>query len=200
MQTDFDRLCTALSRPAAASSLLIQRSLHVRTLRHDFTPAAVLIAIAPDAFGQYGILLTQRAGSLRHHAGQIAFAGGKCDINDADVYATALRETWEEMGIPPEMWHIIATLPECHTPSGFAITPVVAHACRQPALTLNHSEVAHAFWLPLAITLDNTQYGTRATHLNGHVFHTPTLPYQQYDIWGATALMLHHLAERVATP
>ena len=47
------------------------------------------------------VLLTQRAATLRQHAGQIAFPGGRVDPEDGDVVATALREAQEETGLDP---------------------------------------------------------------------------------------------------
>src|SRR5688572_17371569 len=64
----------------------------------DPRPAAVLIALTGEG-PHAGILLTVRAAHLRHHAGQIAFPGGRIETTDANPAAAALREAEEEVGL-----------------------------------------------------------------------------------------------------
>lgn len=177
---DFLRFC---QQSDVASPLQI-RSAKIQSPQH--TPAAVLIGIAPNPTGAWQILMTRRAETLRRHTGQIAFAGGKCDPNDPSPIATALRETLEETGISPNVWHVSGCLKACYTPSGFVITPVLAWADTLPETHANPQEVAEIFWLPLDLALDLSHYTQREN--------LPALPHLHYDIWGATALMLHHLA------
>ena len=63
-------------------------------------PAAVLVPLIPRPEG-ITVLLTQRAGHLSRHAGQVAFPGGRCDPGDASIVHTALREAQEEVGLDP---------------------------------------------------------------------------------------------------
>lgn len=178
---DFLQFC----QQADVASPLQIRSAKIQSPQH--TPAAVLIGIAPHAkTGAWQILMTRRAETLRRHTGQIAFAGGKCDPNDPTPIATALRETLEETGVSPDIWRVSGCLKPCYTPSGFAITPVLAWADTLPDTHANPQEVAEIFWLPLDLALDLSRYTQRE--------HLPALPHLHYDIWGATALMLHHLA------
>ncbi len=68
-----------------------------RTLK----PAGVLVAVEPGPGGPH-LILTKRSPLLKHHAGQIAFAGGRQDPGDADATDAALREAEEEIGLPRE--------------------------------------------------------------------------------------------------
>ena len=80
------------------------------------------------------MLLTERASTLRAHAGQVAFPGGGTDPGDADAVATALREAEEETGLDPDGVVPLAVLPELFIPpSGFVVTPVLAHWARPGA-------------------------------------------------------------------
>ena len=172
---------------------LLQR----RNVLLDFespVPAAVLVGFAPDSAGRWQILLTRRATTLRKHGGQIAFAGGRSDHNDANAVATALREAAEEVGTPPVLWRIAGKLPECRTPSGFSVTPVLAYADALPVLRPNPDEVAETFWLPIETALNPQLYRARAFDWQGQRYHSPALVFGKYDIWGVTALILRHLA------
>ncbi len=72
--------------------------------------ASVLIPLL-ESEGELFVLLTQRSKQLRSHAGQVSFPGGKQDTQDANSLETALRETHEEIGLPPENVEIIWSRP-----------------------------------------------------------------------------------------
>ena len=157
--------------------------------------AAVLVGIVLHE-GAWQILLTKRAETLRQHTGQIAFAGGRKDAQDDSLTATALREAYEETAIPIAAWQTFAPLPFYDTPSGYRVTPVPA-ICTQPVNPkANPDEVAEIFYLPLDFTLNLQNYTFRQLHHNNQTLALPALPFQRYDIWGLTALILYGLAER----
>ena len=157
--------------------------------------AAVLVGIVLHE-GMWQILLTKRAETLRQHTGQIAFAGGRKDAQDDSLTATALREAYEETAIPITAWQTFAPLPFYDTPSGYRVTPVPA-ICTQPVNPkANPDEVAEIFYLPLDCALNLQNYTFRQLHHNNQTLALPALPFQRYDIWGLTAIILYGLAER----
>lgn len=90
-------------------------------------PAAVLICFADGVDGPE-LLLTERATTLRNHAGQISFPGGAADPDDADAVTTALREAEEEVGLDPDDVLVFGTLPTLWLPpSNFAVTSVLGY-------------------------------------------------------------------------
>ncbi len=90
-------------------------------------PAAVLICFA-DGMDGPELLLTERAATLRNHAGQISFPGGAADPDDADAVTTALREAEEEVGLDPSDVLVFGTLPTLWLPpSNFAVTSVLGY-------------------------------------------------------------------------
>ncbi|MCB1266328.1 MAG: CoA pyrophosphatase [Mycobacterium sp.] len=121
--------------------------------------AAVLVLFsgphADDPVGRVpefaDLLLTVRAGSLRHHAGQAAFPGGAADPGDAGPVDTALREAREETGIDPARLHPLATLERMFIPpSGFHVVPVLAYSPDPgPVAVVDQSETAVVARVPL---------------------------------------------------
>src|SRR5690606_22088267 len=93
--------------------------------------SAVLILFAPGVDephdpGATTVVITERAHTMRSHAGQPAFPGGGTEPQDADATATALREAWEEIDLPPATVDVLGTLPTLHIPvSGYDVTPVL---------------------------------------------------------------------------
>lgn len=97
------------------------------------------------------LLLTVRAGTLRHHAGQAAFPGGAADPEDNGPVATALREAQEETGIDPQRLHPLATLERMFIPpSGFHVVPVLAYSPDPgPVAVVDEAETAVVARVPL---------------------------------------------------
>ena len=97
------------------------------------------------------LLLTVRAGTLRHHAGQAAFPGGAADPGDPGPVHTALREANEETGVDPGRLQPLATLDRMFIPpSGFHVVPVLAYSPDPgPVSVVNESETAAVARVPL---------------------------------------------------
>lgn len=159
-------------------------------------PAAVLIGLWDRPSGAQ-LILTKRASHLQHHPGQIAFPGGKVDAGDADVQATALREAWEEIGLPPEAVHILGQMPEHETMTGFQMTPVLGHIRADFNPVPQADEVEEVFSVPLRHVLNPANYRVERRQWRGEWRHFYAVPYGPYYIWGATARILRGLAERL---
>lgn len=159
------------------------------------TPAAVLVPLVEREEG-LSVLLTQRTAHLSHHPGQISFPGGRleeCDQGDAVV--CALRETEEEIGLPPARVDVVGRLDDYVTGTGFRVFPVVGLI--RPPFELNPDpfEVAEVFEVPLCFILDpaNHQLHSRVVEGRDRAFYA--MPYENRFIWGATAGMLVNLYE-----
>jgi 8-oxo-dGTP pyrophosphatase MutT (NUDIX family) len=160
-------------------------------------PAAVLVPLI-DRAGGMSVLLTRRTAHLSAHAGQIAFPGGRIEVDDFDAIAAALRETEEEVGLARERVSVIGRLDTYVTGTGFEITPIVGLVAPPFVLVLDPYEVAEAFEVPLAFILDrrNHQRIERAVGKRSRCFFV--LPFEGRNIWGATAGILVNLAEALA--
>lgn len=156
--------------------------------------AAVLVPLI-DRPGGMSVLLTQRTPHLSAHAGQISFPGGRIEESDADATAAALRETEEEVGLTREHVTVIGRLDTYVTGTGFEITPVVGIVKVPFPVAIDPFEVAEVFEVPLSFVVDprNHRRMTREFEERTRVFFV--LPFENRNIWGATAGMLVNLAE-----
>ena len=151
------------------------------------------------------VLLTERTAHLHDHAGQISFPGGRVEKDDADAIATALREAYEEIRLPPATVDVIGTLPEYLTATGYKVTPVIGLIERPFLPVLDPFEVSEIFEVPLAFLMDPINHERRIFQSgeaggNDRTFYA--MPYatperaadnRRYFIWGATAAILRNL-------
>ena len=159
-------------------------------------PAAVLVAIVDRAAP--GLLLTRRNEALRKHPGQVAFAGGRADPDDAGPEATALREAWEEIALPPEAVTLVGRDATFHTATGFSITPVIGVVRPDLPLIAREFEVADIFEVPLAHALDPRNHVPVTSELGGRVRHFHEIVWRDRRIWGVTAALIINLSRRLA--
>jgi len=136
-------------------------------------PAGVLIPVIERDAAGLSLLLTQRSAELKHHAGQVSFPGGRWEPDDADIVATALRETHEEVGIAQSDVTVIGYMRPMPTITGYAVTPVIGVVSGDIELHLDHTEVEYAFEVPLPFLLDGQR------------------------IWGATAFIIHQFIQLI---
>jgi len=158
------------------------------------TPAAVLVAVRAET-GR--VILTKRSARLKNHPGQIAFAGGRKDDSDADVVAAALREAWEEIGLPDDQVRVLGTLPAHETVTSYQVTPVLALVDGAFDPVPEVGEVSEVFEVPLAHVTDPANFVVQSRRWRGVQRRYYTVPYGPYYIWGATARILRALADRM---
>lgn len=163
--------------------------------------AAVLVGLVPRDAGLQ-VLLTRRTDSLRHHAGQVSFPGGRIETDDHDVVAAALREAHEEIGLGHGLAIPLGFLDPLMTITGFRVLPVVARIDPHFVATPDPGEVAEVFEVDLAFLMhpDNLErvdidYRGRTRHVL-QFRQPPQAPDQR--IWGVTASILFNLRERLA--
>jgi 8-oxo-dGTP pyrophosphatase MutT (NUDIX family) len=168
-----------------------------RLLTGDGVPAAVLIAVTDRP--EPGVILTVRRDTLRTHAGQVAFPGGRVDEGE-DAVAAAVREAWEELELHPTAVETVATLDPYRTITNFCVTPVLAAVPPDLRLSPHDREVADWFEAPLAHLMDPANQQLRSVLFEGVERHYYEIPWQGRRIWGATAAMLVNLSRRLGWP
>lgn len=159
--------------------------------------AAVLIGLVGRPEGTQ-VLLTRRTDALRNHAGQVSFPGGRVEVDDADAVAAAVRETFEEVGIPPVQVVPLGYLDAFTTITGFRVLPVVATIASDYVARPDPNEVAEVFEVPLSFLLDPANLGSLSLEHRGRVRQVWEFTYPGQRIWGVTAAIVLNLRERLA--
>ncbi len=145
---------------------------------------AVLMLFGEGTAGP-DVLLTERAATMRSHAGQPAFPGGALDPGE-DAIQAALREGAEETGLVPESVVPLALLPELYLPpSDFLVRPVLAF-WREPGAVraVDPAETAVVVRVPIAELVDPANRG-QVQHPSGYV--SPGFQVAELVVWGFTA-------------
>lgn len=195
---DAGALSRALALPTGASSDFdLNPGLQLppgRVLR----AAGVLIAVRPGPLGAE-LILTKRSSRLKHHPGQIAFPGGKVDPGDDGPVGAALRESWEEVGLPQNRVTVLGTLPQHETVTGFLVTPVLGVVSGEFTPVPEAGEVEEVFTVPLAYVTAPANFRIERRRWRGEWRRYYAVPYGPYYIWGATARILRGLADRLSS-
>lgn len=155
-------------------------------------PAAVVLPLV-DA-GSPSLLFTKRSDAVRTHKGEVSFPGGARHDEDADLLATALRETEEELGIPPDRLEVLGALPWTPTfVSGFVVVPFVARLAERPPMRPSADEVAAVLEFELARLAEAERVERR--EWRGAAYDTHAYTLDGHTVWGVTGRILHSMLD-----
>ena len=154
----------------------------------NYKLASVLVVI-------YGkepvVIMTEKPKSMKFHAGEISFPGGKLNSSDSDLLETALRETREEIGLMISKDQVIGQLePVVTLNSGFLILPFVSIVDSVPPLSTN-AEVEKIFHIPLESFLKTMEVDPDPSH--NIIQEMYTFEYEKKIVWGASARILKQI-------
>jgi len=145
------------------------------------------------------LVLTRRRDDLNSHAGQMSFPGGRREVGET-MLLTALRETEEEIGVGSGTLEVLGQLATLYIPpSDFEVHPYVAwhNDGGQPGFLPNSDEVAEIIEVPLRSFFDPSMRGEEPWDFRGHSIMVPFYRAGKYKVWGATAMMISELVERL---
>lgn len=143
--------------------------------------AAVLLALSGDPADPH-IVLTRRAAHLAHHPAEIAFPGGKWERDDETLVQTALRESFEEIGLPPDRVTVLGRYPDRQTLRGVLVTPVVGVIPENLPLVPDPAELDCIFTMPLRLLRSSQAVAWRSYRHQGRDYRVPQFEYRDYTI------------------
>lgn len=161
--------------------------------------AAVLLPLY-ESDGEMHVLFTRRSELVEHHKGQISFPGGAWDATDPDLSHTAVRETWEEIGVAADHVELMGQLDEMITISNFLVRPFVGRITQPGPYPFAHSEieVAEILEVPLAHLQDEVNVLAEPRIYQGREMIAYSFRWRDHVIWGATARILKQFLDLVS--
>ena len=152
-------------------------------------PAAVLLPLFLKD-GRYHILFTKRTVYLNHHRGEISFPGGVSQPEDLNPLRTALRETWEEVGIAPDDVEVLGGLDDFLSIHNYLVTPFVGVFPERYPLRVNGEEIERIIEVPLSHLLRPEIFRTEDWTWKGREHQVFFYTFGDDEIWGLTAAIL----------
>lgn len=184
----------AHDKMAPLDRIEIMKNLKISSFNPKF--AAVMMLFYPKN-GKTNLVLIVRNSYKGVHSAQIAFPGGKYESGDKNFEHTALRETFEEIGVHPDRISIIMPFTNLYIPpSNFMVYPFLG-ICKEEIIFIpDGNEVADIIELPLSDFLDdNLIVNTKLINSYTLDIEVPAFKINEHIVWGATAMMLNELKE-----
>lgn len=161
--------------------------------KSDAQKAGVMVLIYPIN-NKAHLVLTQRHPYPGVHGGQISFPGGKQDPEDSNLKDTALRETFEELGVLRSEIEVLGELSPIYIPpSNFHVQPLLGLSQERPNFVKEEAEVASILDIPLHTLLQTESLQSLPVNIRGYERHVPCFKVNEHIIWGATAIVISEL-------
>lgn len=180
-------------------------AVRIAELKNHFTPAkdpmlaGVLALCYPKPDGSTMILLILRKSYPGIHSNQVALPGGKKEADDADLMETALRETKEEVGVPPSKVEVVRELTPLYIPpSNFRMSPYLGYSTSPLSFKKQDEEVEELIEVPLRQLTDPVFEGTKVLRTSySDKMEVPVFHFNGHIVWGATAMVLSELRDLI---
>ncbi|SIR02325.1 NUDIX domain-containing protein [Maribacter ulvicola] len=159
--------------------------------------AAVMALFYPTASQNTNLLLILRKTYKGVHSNQVGFPGGKAEKSDDGLLTTALRETYEEVGVQPKDVTLVKEISEIFIPpSNFIVQPYIGLYKNPKPFIKQESEVELILEVPLLDFLDESKIvSKKMTTSYAVATEVPAFKLNGYIVWGATAMMLNEIKE-----
>lgn len=192
-----------LDLPGEASHLKMAPEKRIKELkegklkRENFKKAAIMALFYPNRRQLTHLLLILRKTYKGVHSNQIAFPGGKVENIDVNLQATALRETYEEVGVPSNRVQVIRSIsPVFIPPSNYEVQPYIGLYKEPSPFILQESEVEALVEVSLVDFLDDTKiFQQKIVTFYDENIVVPAFKLNGYTVWGATAMMLSEIKD-----
>ena len=179
-----------LMAPVDRKRLIINEEHRLKAKR-----AAVLLLLV-NKNDQPAIVLTKRKEYPGVHSAQISFPGGKREKADRDFRETALRETHEEIGVPPDKIELVREMSEIYIPpSNFLVSPYLGYSDLSLSFIPEETEVELIMTIDINLLFNSDNISEKLVKARNYQIKVPAFEYEGHIIWGATAMMLRELRE-----
>jgi len=161
--------------------------------------AAVLSLLFPDIDGEMKMVFMLRKTYEGVHSNQIGFPGGKIEADDVCLQATALRETFEEIGVHSKKITVLKELTDVYIPpSNFLVKPFLGVVKERPVYILEEKEVERLIEIPLHEILSDDFVSSKIINTSyAQDIEVPIFKFKEEVIWGATAMMLSEIKDLI---
>ncbi|MBW2057675.1 MAG: CoA pyrophosphatase [Deltaproteobacteria bacterium] len=167
-----------------------------RISKNRLIPAAVLLPLFKKA-GEPYVLLTKRTEKVKAHKGEISFPGGVYDRADRSLEETALRESFEEIGLKRSDVEILGCLDDVETMTRYLIRPYVGIFPYPYTFVVNGEEIEEMIEVPLRSILRKGAFETRSLRSGTGRQTIYSYRFGRHLIWGATARILKQLVDLI---
>ena len=167
-----------------------RKMVHTSKKSMDQAKKAAVLACLFDGPEGLELLFMKRPIYDGTHGGQISFPGGRRESSDTSFEQTALRETFEEVGIPEQSVKVIRKLDPLYIPpSNFIVHPYIGYSGELPKLVIDTNEVAYTFSIPLQVLKSGELIGKATVPTKYGKVKVPAYLWGEEVIWGATAII-----------
>ncbi|WP_223034131.1 NUDIX hydrolase [Hanstruepera marina] len=159
--------------------------------------AGVMALFYPNFENQTSLVLILRKTYKGVHSAQVGFPGGKLEKQDATIKDAALRETYEEVGVPVHSIEVLKELTQVYIPpSNFFVQPYVGVTPKTPMFTKQDDEVEAIIEVAINDLLDDANVITERVSTSYKVdVDVPAFKLNNHVVWGATAMMLSEIKD-----
>ena len=180
-----------------APEIRIKELENIRAKKKNAKKAGVMALFYPNAEAITHLLLILRKTYQGVHSNQIGFPGGREEFYDSNLLETALRETHEEVGVPPEAIKVIRPISEIYIPpSNFEVRPFIGLYHDPKPFVIQETEVEALVEVSLVDFLDDSKLITQKISTSyADNIEVPAFKLSGYTVWGATAMMLSEIRE-----
>jgi 8-oxo-dGTP pyrophosphatase MutT (NUDIX family) len=186
----FERIRQALTSPGSMGPGL----MNGLGIAGGLNPAAVLVPLFLKD-GDIYLVMTHRTDQVNAHKNQISFPGGGMEPGDADLVATALRESNEEIGLAPSDVEILGEMADSFTMSGYRVRPVVGRIPYPYAFKSNPREVRELLFVPWTLFAEGQHHRREQMQIAERTFDVDCYQFERHTIWGVTAHIARQLVE-----
>ena len=180
----------------ALEKLLSDRNINEISKESDFVHASVMM-ILKQSEHDYSLLFIKRPESDRDpFSGHMAFPGGRMENHDRSKLETAVRETYEEVGINLNIsGRILGSIDDVNPNNprarNYIVTPYLSVLNEEVIIKPDVREVERTVWVPMHHLVDDRNAQVRMRERGGRLVEDYAYQYEQYIIWGMTGRILH---------